>query len=108
MRVFVCENRLLTIAKPKLTAEDGRKGGKRAAEALGPVGRSVRATIAARARWSKEGRLHAIPDRPWPKPPIGWLLACLDRCMDGYADRPGYSAMRGKLAEVLAWLRDAK
>ena len=88
--------------------EDQRKGPRAACEALGAAGRSTRASIAARARWAKAGQLHAVPVRPWPKPPIGWLLACLDRAMDDYQDVAGYATMRGKLADVLAWLKDAK
>jgi hypothetical protein len=86
-----------------LTPEDRAKGPAAAAKALGPAGCSVRARKAAMARWGT-----VKPKKPKLCPPLGLLLAWLEIAIEDYDDRPGYALQRGRLAELVAWVRAAR
>lgn len=83
--------------------EDAARGRQLAAKALCPAGRSARASKAAAARWAKRDAV--VRRKNPPKPPLGYVLACMRWVMDGLSDRPGWVEQDAKLAEVLAWVK---
>ena len=86
-----------------LTPEDRRKGTLLAGSKIGPAGRAARARHASNARWGK-----VKPKRSPLLPPLWLLLRWLDAGLDEYDDRPGWAMARGKLADVIAWVKQAK
>lgn len=61
--------------------------------------------MAANARW--HGKAKVTP-KALPRPPAGWVLACMGRILDDYQDRAGYAGTYGKLAEVVAWVKEQR
>ena len=87
-----------------LTPEDRAKGTRIAGTRLGAVGRSIRARRAAEARWG-----HSVkPDGKVRRPPAGWLLECLADLMDEYQGVTGYAMHRGRLVEILEWVKQCR
>ena len=87
-----------------LTDKDRAKGRIRAIESLGPDGCSKRASIAARARWGHSAK----PKKDRLLPALSLVSAWMAMHLEDHADAAGYCIAVGKLAEVLAWLKDAR
>ena len=87
-----------------LTDKDRAKGRIRAIESLGPDGCSKRASIAARARWGHS--VKPVKDRLLPPARLVW--AWVEMHMSDCEGKPGYSVQCGRLAEMIAWHKQAK